>query len=131
MAQRVYLIPVDPAFVESITAAVLAPSDDGVTERLNDLRARARPQERALALSRRFSKRLNDKAFQASNRTDQYGLYTAMRPYLTTARTANDAASRTDALYSAADDSTRVRLLESELAELPPELYADDFLEPE
>lgn len=101
MAQRVYLIPVIPVVVESITTAILASSEDAVSEQLNECRVRARPHERALAVSRQFSRRLNETAFESSNRADEYGLYTAMRPYLITERSASHAASKTDALYSA------------------------------
>lgn len=121
MAQRVYLIPVQPAILESMTAAILAESDDGVAAHVDACRERGRPQQRALALSREFSARLNEAAFESSNRADEHGLFTAMRPYLITARTAHDAAHRANALY-AADEATRTRLFEAELAALPPEL---------
>jgi hypothetical protein len=125
MAQRVYLIPVISAVVESITRAVLAPSDDAVSQQLDECRARTHSQERASAVSRQFSRRLEERAFESSNRAYDYGLYTAMRPYLITGQSASQAASRTDAVYCAADDLTRAKLIESELVDLPAELYTD------
>ncbi len=66
MAQRVYLIPVQPAVVESVTAAILAASDEGVSEQVSACRERGRPQQQTLALSRKFSERLNKAAFEKS-----------------------------------------------------------------
>lgn len=131
MAQRVYLIPVQQEVIKNLAAAVLAPSEEASAECLRACRERAKAQQGALALSKRYCARLSEEAFASANRSDDYGLFTALRPYLITVRSPEEAVTRTEVLFSAQVADQRIRLLEAEVAALPPELCANTSSTPE
>src|SRR3954447_17355021 len=120
MAQRVYLLPVEPRIVEILGSAIL--EDPGSA--LADLRAASRAHAATASASKRAVARLDPERFKASGRGDDYALYSALRPYCVTETSAMAAADAVDALLAAGDEVRRLSLFEDQLRRLDPSLFA-------
>jgi hypothetical protein len=120
MAQRVYLLPVDPRIVELLVSAVL--EDPGSA--LADLRAGSQAHAATAGASKRALARLDEERFKASGRGDDYALYSALRPYCVTETSASAAVDAVDALLAAEDEVKRMSLFEDQLRRLDPSLLA-------
>ncbi|HET9210435.1 MAG TPA: hypothetical protein VFR03_08550 [Thermoanaerobaculia bacterium] len=120
MAQRVYLLPVEPRIVELLSAAIL--EDPGPA--LAELRAGSQAHAATASASKRAVARLDEDRFKASGRGDDYALYSALRPYCVTETSAAAAADAIDALLAAGDEVKRQTLLEDQLRRLDPSLLA-------
>lgn len=120
MAQRVYLLPVEPRIVELLSAAIL--EDPGPA--LAELRAGSQAHAATASASKRAVARLDEERFKASGRGDDYYLYSALRPYCVTETSASAAVDAVDALLAAGDEVKRMSLFEDQLRRLDPSLFA-------
>ena len=120
MAQRVYLLPVEPRIVELLSSAIL--EDPGPA--LADLRAGSQAHAATAGASKRALARLDPERFKASGRGDDYALYSALRPYCITETSAAGAVDAVDALLAAGDEVRRQTLFEDQLRRLDPSLLA-------
>lgn len=121
MAQRVYLIPVEPRIVELLTSAILL-EDAGPA--LAELRAGSQAHAATANASKRAVARLDEERFKASGRADDYARYSALRPYCVTETSAAAAVDAVDALLGAGDEVKRQTLFEDQLRRLDPSLFA-------
>jgi hypothetical protein len=120
MAQRVYLLPVDPRIVELLGSAIL--EDPGPA--LAGLRAGSQAHAATAGASKRALARLDEERFKASGRADDYALYSALRPYCITETSAAAVVDAVDALLAAGDEVKRQTLFEDQLRRLDPSLFA-------
>jgi hypothetical protein len=120
MAQRVYLLPVEPRIVELLGSAIL--NDPGPA--LAELRAGSQAHAATAGASKRALARLDEERFKASGRGDDYALYSALRPYCVTETSAVAAADAVDALLAAGDEVRRLSLFEDQLRRVAPSLFA-------
>ena len=120
MAQRVYLLPVEPRIVELLSSAIL--EDPGAA--LADLRAGSQAHVATASASKRAVARLDEERFKASGRGDDYARYSALRPYCITETSALAAVDAVDALLAAGDEVKRMSLFEDQLRRLDPALFA-------
>lgn len=121
MAQRVYLIPVDPRTVQLLTSAILS-EDAGLA--LAELRAGSQAHAATASASKRAVARLDEERFKASGRGDDYARYSALRPYCVTETSASAAVDAVDTLLAAGDEVRRQTLFEDQLRRLDPSLFA-------
>jgi hypothetical protein len=120
MAQRVYLLPVEPRIVELLSAAIL--EDPGPA--LADLRAGSQAHAATVSASKRAVARLDEEHFKASGRGDDYARYSALRPYCITETSASAAVDAVDTLLAAEDEVKRMSFFEDQLRRLDPSLLA-------
>jgi hypothetical protein len=120
MAQRVYLLPVDPRITQLLGSAVL--EDPGPA--LAGLRAGSQAHAATAGASKRALARLDEERFKASGRGDDYALYSALRPYCVTETSAAAVVDAVDALLAAGDEVKRQTLFEDQLRRLDPSLFA-------
>lgn len=120
MAQRVYLIPVDPRTVQLLSSAILEDPEPALVE----LRAGSQAHAATAGASKRALARLDAERFKASGRGDDYARYSALRPYCITETSAAAAVDAVDALLAAGDEVRRQTLFEDQLRRLDPSLFA-------
>jgi hypothetical protein len=119
MAQRVYLIPVEPRIVELLSAAIL----EDLGPALAELRAGSQAHAATASASKRAVARLDEERFKASGRGDDYALYSALRPYCITETSASAAVEAVDDLLAAGDEVKRMSLFEDQLRRLDSSLF--------
>jgi hypothetical protein len=122
MAQRVYLVPTPDDVRALFEQVVLAPSAEDLDRALARCAGRV---QRHLLLNRvsvRNARRLNEKAFDAEGRGDDYHLYIGLRPYLVTTRGPLETAQAVSRALEGSDAGSAQAFFDEQLAALPPGL---------